>query len=394
MERHPLHRRAQLDPPPAIPTARHFCIREVGVLAEQGVLDRARMLLARRAQKEPLTPDAFLDAIRLELSVPSSGSAWCAWVTRALEGGVEIADRIASIVPERELSRTLAEIAPGLLLQQTSRAAALDLLRARAGWLLSENDPRALDVLEDELIDAGDSDPELRALQVATLFARVFAAPEPVERHRQALAARLDTEQAAQLQREVELARAYHRLDLSGRLPPLDAALALFGRCDAQLDHNLQADLGRDLRARPSEYLAWADAVASSQPALLDTLSARLHTSLAATTSQPAEPHARSAALSAELARAIESDARRFVPLSASVLALYRKHARLKALMAITERAVTFEALAGAVRAHKGAARRALAHLEADAALRLVGRVAQSSTSASRGSDRGMTSRR
>lgn len=374
MERHPLHRRAQLDPPPAIPTARHFCIREVGVLAEQGVHDRARMLLARRAQKEPLTPDAFLDAIRLELTVPSSGSAWCAWLTRAIEGGVEVADRIASIVPERELSRTLAEIAPGLLLRQTSRAEALDLLRARTAWLLGENDPRALDVLEGELIDAGDSDPELRALQVATLLARVFAAPEPVERHRQALTARITGGQAAELQREVELARAYHRLELSGRLPPLDAALALFGRCDAQLDHTLQANLGRDLRARSSAYLVWADTLASAEPALLDALFARLD---ATTTSQPAEQAAQSAALSAELAQAIEGDALRFVPLSASELSLYRKHARLKALSAITERAVTFEALASAVREQKGAARRVLAHLEADAPLRLVGRIAR-----------------
>jgi hypothetical protein len=116
--------------------------------------------------------------------------------------------------------------------------------------------------------------------------------------------------------------------------------------------------------------------VASREPALLDALCARL----AATTSQSAEPAARSAALATELAQAIESDALRFVPLAASELSLYRKHARLKALLAITERAVTFEALASAVREQKGAARRVLAHLEADAPLRYVGRVVRIST--------------
>jgi hypothetical protein len=283
------------------------------VLAEQGVLDRARMLLARRAQREPLAPDAFLDAIRLELTIPSSGSAWSAWLTRAIEGGVEIADRIASIVPERELSRALAEVAPEALLRQASRAEAMDLLRARAAWLLSENDARALDVLDGELIVAGDTDPELRALQVAALLARAFAAPEPVDRHRQAIAARLTAQQAAELQGEIELARLCHRLELPGRLPALDAALALLGRCDAQLDHVVQGNLGRDLRARPSEYLAWADAAAAGEPLLLDALFARLN---APSTSLAAEPNARCAALAAELARAIESDARRFVPLS------------------------------------------------------------------------------
>jgi hypothetical protein len=71
----PLSRRNPAQPPPSAFTARHFSIREIGVLSEQGVLDRARMLLARRAQREPRDPDAYLDAIRLELGVPSSGSA-------------------------------------------------------------------------------------------------------------------------------------------------------------------------------------------------------------------------------------------------------------------------------------------------------------------------------
>jgi hypothetical protein len=174
------------------------------------------------------------------------------------------------------------------------------------------------------------------------------------------------------LAREVELARAYHRLALFGRLPALDAALALLGRCDEAIDRELRTNLARDLRARPSDYLSWADDVTAA-PALLDALRARADGAGGAAV----DSAARAAELVAGLARAIEGDALRFVPLSASVLALYRKHVRRKALSGIAERAATHDALLAAQREHKGSARRVLAHLEADAALRLVDSVAR-----------------
>ena len=373
MERHPLRRRVDVEPPPATPAARHYCIREVGVLAEQGVLDRARMLLARRVQREPRAPEAFLDAIRLELTVPSSGSAWRAWLERAFEGGVEIADRIASIVPEPELSRALADIAPRALLEQASRDQALDLLRARAARLLVDGDARALDALEGELIGMGARDPQLRELQRGVLLARALAAPEAVDRLGRALMNDAGDELAAELRRELELARAYHRLALPGRLPPLDAALALLGRCDAEVDGALCSKLARDMRARPGEYLAWADA-AAEDPTLLDALCAR-----AAPASSARQPDGAAgvAELTVAIAQAIESDPRRFVPLPSSERALYRKHVRPKALAAIVERSVPLGSLAAGLRDHKGAARRALAQLEGDAALRLVDRIAR-----------------
>lgn len=369
----PLRRRVGRQDPPAISTARHFCIREIGVLAEQGVLDRARMLLARRAQRDPRDADAYLDAIRLEHGVPSSGSAWRAWLVRALEGGVEIADRVGAIVPEPALADALIEVPPGALLRLGDRASALELLRSRARALLAGDDPRALDLAEQlERTDAEDG--ELRELCSALLAARAFAEPVRVEQ----LAERLHIATTAEpLHSALALARDYRALRLEAELPaPLERVIGLWGRCDERTDQGLLSRLDRDLRAQPSVYLAWADALASQAPALIERLRARWQ---AACEPAPAGDSTAAEKVVAQARAAIEHDARRLVPLPTIERSLYRAHVRPRALHAVVAQAPELQATALVELASRqpGRARRVLRMLASDSALALIDQLAR-----------------
>lgn len=379
MHGHRLRQRGAHRPPPAIVTARQFCSREIGVLAEQGVHDRARILLAKRIQAEPREPEPYLDAVRLELGVPSSGSAWRAWLVRALEAGVAIADRIAEIVPEPALQSALTEVAPALLWRQPDRASALDLLRLRACALLtstsSEPEPRALDVVEAVLsgeLPASSDDAALFELCAGVLIASALVQPEPVARLAASLEGRLGEAERAELEAELRLARRYRALELPLEPPaPIERALGLLGRCTPELDRALLAELDRDVRARPARYLAWADAVGEAAPELTDAWLTRWRAIERAR--QSAWPQERASGLIHDATRAIERDALRFLPLPASDLALYRKHARHKAWSALVEHApeVRLESLRGLAQLRSGAAGRALAHLGSDPALAL-----------------------
>lgn len=390
----PLARRATLEPPPAIPTARHFFIREIGILAEQGVLDRARMLLARRSRDVPDEPEAYLDAMRFELAVPSSGAAWSAWMIRALEAAVPVATYIAKIVPERTLAPALLEIAAAAFLKQPDRKSTLDLLRLRAATALLTGDARALDLLEPEVLELAASDNELSTLCVHVLAARAFADPDRVEQ----LAFRLDEAckrpsdpARLELRDAIALGRSYRSLAIDAACPaPLERAFGLFQRCDAAVDRAVLADLERDLRAQPAAYLAWADAVSAAAPSLLEACAARFRTTepAAATAATP-----RASALLDSVAKAIEGDALRFVPLPPAEHALYRKHVRLKAAAAVIEQGeLSLPALIAGAASANGRAKRVLALLSSDAALALLDRLAL--TSAQRGSDRETTARR
>jgi len=369
----PLRRKQVVPAPPPVSTARHFYNREVGVLSEQGGHDRARMLLARQAQRESLNPEPYLDAIRLELGVPSSGSAWRAWLARAFESKAEIADRIATIVPEAALCMALIEISPGAIFEQADRPSALDLLRLRARALLASDDPRSLDLLETEAITSS-SDAEIVELCLNVLSARAFAEPARVER----LAAKLSTASTHEpLRAALAIARDYAALSLSARLPsPLERMIALLGRCDEPTDRNLLAAVDRDLRAQPVLYLEWADAVALAAPRLIDAWLTRWQTPVPAATPDGA---AITAKVITEASAAIESDPLRFVPLPATELTLYRKHVRLKALSAIVEHApsVRLELLRTGGAEQPGRVRRALNHLANDPALALVEQLAR-----------------
>lgn len=394
---HPLGQRRSLEPPPAIPTARHFFIREVGILAEQGVLDRARMLLARRSRDAPDEPEAYLDAMRFELSVPSSGAAWSAWMTRALKAAVPVATYIAKIVPERTLAPELLEVRASAFLKQPDRASALDLLRLRAVAALLASDARALDVLEDDVLEHAASDAELAALCLHVLAARAFAEPDHVER----LAAKLDaackavgeSPARAELRAAIALGRAYRSLTIAAPCPaPLERALGLCGRCDASADRALFADLERDLRARPAAYLAWTDEVAAVAPALVDAWLLRFRSFSAV----PGEPAAtpRSDALVRDAAASVERDALRFLPMPHANQKLYRKHVRPKVFATIMDPAsdASLRAVVTSARTYAGPGKRALEQLALDSALVLLDQLAL--TSASRGSDRETTARR
>jgi hypothetical protein len=387
----PLGRRRSIEPPPAVVTARHFFIREVGILAEQGVLDRARMLLARRSNDAPSEPEAYLDAMRFELAVPSSGAAWSAWMTRALKAAVPVATYIAKIVPERTLAPQLLQVRASAFLKQPDRASALDLLRLRAVAALLANDARALDVLEDDALEHAATDAELAALCMHVLAARAFAEPDHAER----LATKLDNaikpaaESAAraELRAAIALGRAYRSVTIEAPCPaPLERALGLYGRCDAGADRLLLADLERDLRAQPAPCLAWADAVAAAAPALIEAWLARFRGPSSAPAQSAATP--RSDAVVRDAAAAIERDALRFLPLHQADQALYRKHVRPKALAAITDPAAgaPLAALLASTSALVGRGKRVLELVGSDPALALLDQLAL--TSASRGSDR------
>lgn len=365
-------------------------------MAEQGVLDRARMLLARRSRDAPAEPEAYLDAMRLELGVPSSGAAWSAWMARALEAAVPVATYIAKIVPERALAPALLEIAPSAFLKQPDRGSALDLLRLRAVTALLAGDPRALDLLEPEVLKHAASDAELSVLCASVLAARAFAEPDHVER----LALQLDAASKqpgdaarAELRSAIALGRGYRSLTIDAKCPaPLERALGLLGRCDSDADRKLLADLERDLRAQPALYLAWADSVAAAAPALIDAWLTRFRRGAPA--DRAAGATSRSDALVGDVAKAIESDALRFVPLPPAAQALYRKHVRLKALSGIIEAPgeASLGALAASAAAQTGHAKRVLALLSSDPPLGLLDQLAL--TSALRGSDRETTARR
>jgi hypothetical protein len=393
---HPLQQRVEREPPPSTPTARHFFIREVGILAEQGVLDRGRMLLARRARDAPDEPEAYLDAMRFELCVPSSGLAWSAWMARALQAGVPVATYIAKIVPERALAPALLEIAPSALLKQADRKSALDLLRLRAVSALTIGDARALDLLEPEALVHAATDGDLAELCMHVLAARAFADPDHVERLGASLDAACQRPSSdpirAELRAAIALGRSYRSHAIDAPCPaPLERTLGLLGRCDPRADRALLADLERDLRAQPASYLAWADAVASAAPALIDALLMRFGG--AAGAESPATS-ARSDALVLDMAAAIESTALRFLPLPPAEQALYRKHVRLKALNAIVEPgpASQLHALIASAAQQTGSAKRVLALLGSDPALALIDQLAL--TSALRGLDRETTAHR
>lgn len=400
---HPLGQRRTVEPPPAVVTARHFFIREVGILAEQGVLDRARMLLARRSNDAPSEPEAYLDAMRFELAVPSSGAAWSAWMTRALEAGVPVATYIAKIVPERTLAPELLEVRASAFLRQPDRASALDLLRLRAVAALMASDARALDVLEDDALPHAASDAELAALCTHVLAARAFVEPDLVER----LAAKLDgatkldsaakpleeSAARAELRAAIALGRAYRSLTIDVPCPaPLERAIGLYGRCDASADGLLLGDLARELRAQSAPCLAWADAVAAAAPALIEAWLARFRDASTAPAESAATP--RSDALMRDASAAIERDALRFLPLHQAEQAMYRKHVRPKALAAIVDPAAgaPLRALLASTSAHAARAKRVLELLGGDPALALLDQLAV--TSASRGSGRETTARR
>lgn len=393
---HPLRQRLEREPPPDTPTARHFFIREIGILAEQGVLDRARMLLARRSRDAPDEPEAYLDAMRFELCVPSSGLAWSAWMARAFDGAVPVATYIAKIVPERTLAPALLEIAPSALLKQPDRKNALDLLRLRAACALMTGDARALDVLDADVLQHAATDGDFAELCLHVLAARAFTDPDHVERLAMtfdAICTRPSGEPVrAELRAAVALGRSYRSLAIDTPCPArLERALGLLGRCDAAADRALLADLGRDLRAQPASYLAWADDVANAAPALIEAWLVRFRWPARAE-SPAASP--RSDALVLDMTAAIGGNALRFLPLQPAEQALYRKHVRLKALSAIVEPGAQAQlhALIASASQQAGPAKRVLALLGSDPALALIDQLAL--TSASRGSDRETTARR
>jgi hypothetical protein len=389
---HPLQQRVKREPPPDPPTARHFFIREIGILAEQGVLDRARTLLTRRARDAPDEPEAYLDAMRFELCVPSSGHAWSAWMGRAIDAAVPVATYIATIVPERTLAPALLEVAASALLEQADRKNALDLLRLRAVAGLTAGDGRALDLLDAEVLKHAALDGELAELCLHVLSARAFADPDHVER----LAIDFDAACSrpngdpvrAELRAAIALGRSYRSLAIDAPCPaPLERALGLLGRCDPAADRALLADLARDLRAQPASYLAWADAVASTAPALIDGWLAQFRgLGVGESAAEPVAASPRSDALVLDMTAAIESNALRFLPLQPAEQALYRKHVRRKALSAILEPglAAQLRALIASAAQQAGRAKRVLALLGSDPALALIDQLAI--TSASRGS--------
>jgi len=55
----------------------------IGVLVEQGNLERARVLLAKRASTQPSDPMLYLDAIRMERVASPDARAWQAWLSQA-----------------------------------------------------------------------------------------------------------------------------------------------------------------------------------------------------------------------------------------------------------------------------------------------------------------------
>jgi len=347
----------------------------VGVLAEQGGLDRARMLLMRRTQSAPLEPEAYLDAIRLELSVPSSGSAWRAWLVRAVEGGAQVAGHVAGIVPVPALSIALTDLSPGALLEQADRDAALDLLRLRACALLVEDDARCLDLLDDEALTAAGDDAAWRELCLAVLLARSFAAPHAVLRGLEKLKAIPDHPLLGELAAELARAQRYQALRRQARAPSsLERLLGLAGRCSEEVDRVVLRGFDHDARAQSAVHLAWADEVAKLAPELVDAWCARM-TALAQARGAPERlpdpADARARAIVDQAARDIEADARRFLPGAAISMALYRKHARLKLLAGIAEHgpSLRLERLAAVGAGRSGAVRRVLAHLRRDRAL-------------------------
>jgi hypothetical protein len=254
---------------------------------------------------------------------------------------------------------------------------------------LLASDPRALDVLEDEVLERAAGDADLAQLCMHVLAARAFADPDHVER----LAAKLDAASKSasvgpargELRAAIAMGRGYRSLTIAAPCPaPLERALGLFGRLNASADRALFADLERDLRAQPAPYLAWADEVAAAAPALIDTWLIRFRSLSAA----PAEPIAtpRSDALIREATAAIERDALRFLPMPRTNRTLYRRHVRPRIFAAIVEptAAVTLRAVAASAQSYAGGSKRVLEQFACDSALVLLDQLLV--TSASRGS--------
>ncbi|MDH5675926.1 MAG: hypothetical protein OEZ06_27630 [Myxococcales bacterium] len=160
-----------------------FANRRLGILGEQGQLEEARQILARRAVAERADAEVYLDAIRLEIGAPSSEQVWMAWLSRGLAHGAPLLPELFEVVSRSDLMRFVAgdEFGWRTLSRQQDLDGARDLLRLRLLGQLQVDTDKALEALEEaELGRAAGSDPELRALALATLRVALFDRPERV----------------------------------------------------------------------------------------------------------------------------------------------------------------------------------------------------------------------
>jgi len=383
-ERWPLAADRERPTPPTTWSIRDFASREVGTLSEQGGFDRARMLLGKGLSQAPEDPDLYVDAIRLERTAIRNGQVWQVWMSRALEAGVPIAERVFAIVPVEDLSELLRgqDLAWELLARQGPGAAA-ELLRLQLLALVRDAPARALDAIEDvALVRAAQADLRLQELVLGAVAASALHSPARVAQLmlRYAPAAGAADPHAVlrrQVQEIVEAARTASPAYEHPMPAPLDRALRLLGWCDARTDRLLADELGRDLRAQPEAHAICVDALALRSPRLAELLRARLE---ACAPAQPslAQPSPTKDAhdFVIRAVQRIDSDPLRYLRAHGR---LYRKHVRPALIAALAQERVSLPTFLTSVRATTSLPTRmraVLEHADRDLGLLLLGQLA------------------
>jgi hypothetical protein len=420
---------AWLDDPPE-PAPEAFSDRELGILADQGNFERARMILARRVVERPQDGRVYLDAIRTERCAAPQGEAWQAWLSRALSAGASVTAGLPALVPLRPLCAYLVRQSVGwdVLCRQADGRSARDLLRLRLQRQAIEDPAGALAAIEEPaLISAAREDGELQGIALAVMVAGMFRQPARVLALAPEYGIELGVSEAAAAEPSPcpellsLLRRAYASCaawqaarDQAAPPEPLERFVRCSALVSAESGARMLAELRADLRARPREHLSFVDAAARASRAVPELL-----LKLLADEGSPGVPREASASQQAALERcaatatatvgldpvlrgwlgllalglaahavawAVASSVGVFVS-GASVVALlsltrsldaalYRRHLRSPLLRVVTEQALPLELAARGLRASKLPRRARMAELCAgDVGLRVLAAV-------------------